>query len=113
MGLLGGTATDRPDVFTQEDERLNLGFHKLPGGIPVINQGVYHVSRQIGLIMAALAFDRSGWRNRNENSVLDIDDAPSFARMVSGGGRKTGTDHSADGLPSTGMGRSGSDWLHG
>ena len=112
MGLLDGTATDRPAVFTQEDERLILDFHKLPGEYQSL-QGVYHVSRQIGLIMAAQAFDRSGWRNRNENSVLDIDDAPSFARMVSGGGRKTGTDHSADGLPSTGMGRSGSDWLHG
>ena len=75
MGLLGGTATDRPAVFTQEDERLILDFHKLLGRIPAINQGVYHVSRQIGLIMAAQAFDRSGWRNRNENSVLDIDDA--------------------------------------
>ena len=31
MGLLGGTATDRPAVFTQEDERLILDFHKLPG----------------------------------------------------------------------------------
>ena len=31
MGLLGGTATDRPDVFTQEDERLILDFHKFSG----------------------------------------------------------------------------------
>ena len=113
MGLLGGSDTDHPAVFTQEDERLILDFHKLLGRIPVINQGVYHVSRQIGLIMAAQAFDRSGWRNRNENSVLDNDDSPSFSRMLSGRGRKTGTDHSADGLPSAGMGRSGSGWLHG
>ena len=31
MGLLGGSDTDHPAVFTQEDERLILDFHKLPG----------------------------------------------------------------------------------